>query len=188
MEVINWVPLIMASPSLASNLIGVRLWLSKTYWASPQPVEGLQARPSPIMPRAKWDKGARSPLAPTVPCSGTQGKHEAIENKIHNGIAGSKYSAKISISKLFSHNLKWHILRYCCRSWFLVCNLTLTQLGRRPPKKMEDNLKKNGKWPPKKWKWKTNSIVRQSYWADLTTKTSKTNGFDTIEIDLVLFH
>ena len=29
------------------------------------------------------------------------------------------------------------------------------------------------------------SILRQSYGADLTTKTSKTNGFDTIEIDLV---
>ena len=28
-------------------------------------------------------------------------------------------------------------------------------------------------------------ILRQSYWADLTTKTWKTNGFDTIEIDLV---
>ena len=31
------------------------------------------------------------------------------------------------------------------------------------------------------------SILRQSYWADLTTKTSKTNGFDTIEIDLVTY-
>ena len=30
------------------------------------------------------------------------------------------------------------------------------------------------------------SILRQSYWDYLTTKTSKTNGFDTIEIDLVL--
>ena len=44
---------------------------------------------------------------------------------------------------------------------------------------------KNGRWPQKKWKWKTTSILKQSYWADFTTKTSKTNGFDTIEIDLV---
>ena len=28
-------------------------------------------------------------------------------------------------------------------SWFLVCNLILTQLERRPKKKMEDDLKKN---------------------------------------------
>ena len=32
------------------------------------------------------------------------------------------------------------------------------------------------------------SILRQSYWADLTTKTSKTNIFDTIKIDLVGGH
>ena len=44
---------------------------------------------------------------------------------------------------------------------------------------------KNGRWPQKKWKWKTTSILRQSCCAYLTTKTSKTNGFDTIEIDLV---
>ena len=43
---------------------------------------------------------------------------------------------------------------------------------------MEDNLKKNKKW-------KTTSILMQFYWDYLTTKTSKTNGFDTIEIDLV---
>ena len=31
-------------------------------------------------------------------------------------------------------------------------------------------------------------ILRQSYWDYLTTKTSKTNGFDTIEINLVYAH
>ena len=52
---------------------------------------------------------------------------------------------------------------------------------------MEDDLKKNknGRQPQQKMKWKTTSILRQSYWAYLTTKTSKRNGFDTIEIDLV---
>jgi hypothetical protein len=44
---------------------------------------------------------------------------------------------------------------------------------------MEDDLKKI--------KWKKTSILRQSYLDYLTTKTSKTNGFDTIEIDLVTF-
>ena len=48
--------------------------LEFTYAASPQPVCGLHICPSPINPSAKCDKGARSPLAPTVPCSGTHGK------------------------------------------------------------------------------------------------------------------
>ena len=55
---------------------------------------------------------------------------------------------------------------------------------------MEDNLKKNknGRRPQKNKKWKTTSILRQSYRDYLTTKTSKTNGVDTIEIDLVRDH
>ena len=54
-------------------------------------------------------------------------------------------------------------------SWFLVCNLILTQLERRPQKKMEDYLKKkgkkgrrpqkkkmkNGRRPQNKIQWKT---------------------------------
>jgi hypothetical protein len=40
--------------------------------------------------------------------------------------------------------------------------------------KIEDDLKKI--------KWKATSIFRQSYWDYLTTKTSKTNGFDTMTI------
>ena len=50
-------------------------------------------------------------------------------------------------------------------------------------KKMKNDLKKNEKWPKKN----ENGRRPQSYWADLTTKTSKTNGFDTIVIDLVMF-
>ena len=42
---------------------------------------------------------------------------------------------------------------------------------------MEDNLKK---------KWKTTLILMQSYWDYLTIKNLKKNGFDTIEIDLVI--
>ena len=85
MEVINWVPLIKAKPSLAPKWIGVKLWLSSTYLASPQPVWGLHMWPSPIKPKARCDKGARSPEAPTVPCSGTHGRHDAvIEKKWHH--------------------------------------------------------------------------------------------------------
>ena len=58
---------------------------------------------------------------------------------------------------------------------------------------MEDDLKKNGRQPQKKWKMTSKKMkmenelnCKASYWADLTTKTSKTNGFDTIEIDLVI--
>lgn len=90
----------MASPSFAPNLIGHKLWLSKTcggksglntfqipdiinltYLASPHPVSGLHIWPSPIIPSAKWASGARSPLAPTVPCSGTHERHEAEESR-----------------------------------------------------------------------------------------------------------
>ena len=54
-----------------------------TYLASPHPVSGLHMWPSPINPRARCASGARSPLAPTVPCSGTQDKQDAMRgNKI----------------------------------------------------------------------------------------------------------
>ena len=46
---------------------------------SAQPLLGLHILPSPIIPRARWAKGAKSPLAPTVPCSGTKGTHEAAK-------------------------------------------------------------------------------------------------------------
>lgn len=71
------VPLMSASPSLALSTMGERLWLSSTYFASAQPVLGLHMWPSPMSPRARWERGARSPLAPTVPCSGTQERQEA---------------------------------------------------------------------------------------------------------------
>ena len=57
--------------------------------------------------------------------------------------------------------------------------------GRRPPKKMENNLNFKAVLSLMETHIKT-IIDRVTAWADLTTKTSKTNGFDTIEIDLVL--
>jgi hypothetical protein len=58
-----------------------------------------------------------------------------------------------------------------------------TRTSQKKTKKLLKNEK--GKTTSKKMKWKTTSILRQPYWAYLTTKTSKRNGFDTIEIDLV---
>jgi hypothetical protein len=51
-----------------------------TYLASPHPLCGDHTLPSPIIPIARWDNGTRSPLAPTVPFSGTHDKQDA-ENK-----------------------------------------------------------------------------------------------------------
>lgn len=52
-----------------------------TYFASAQPLFGDHILPSPISPRARWESGARSPLAPTVPFSGTKERQEAAEGK-----------------------------------------------------------------------------------------------------------
>ena len=52
-----------------------------THLASDHPLRGLHILPSPIIPNARCDKGAKSPLAPTVPFSGTHGRHDSgIEN------------------------------------------------------------------------------------------------------------
>ena len=48
-----------------------------TSLAIPHPVSGLHMFPSPRRPRARCASGARSPLAPTEPCSGTNDKHDS---------------------------------------------------------------------------------------------------------------
>ena len=48
---------------------------------SAHPVLGPQSFPSPIIPRAMCDRGAKSPLAPTVPFSGTQGVQPAVNQR-----------------------------------------------------------------------------------------------------------
>lgn len=53
----------------------------RTYFASAHPLLGDHIFPSPISPRAKCERGARSPLAPTVPFSGTKDKQDAGEDK-----------------------------------------------------------------------------------------------------------
>jgi len=52
--------------------------MNLTCLASLQPVCGLHILPSPMRPRARCDRGARSPLAPTVPFSGTHDRHDSI--------------------------------------------------------------------------------------------------------------
>ena len=64
------VPLIRASPSLACNVIG----------ATPAAAAAGAHSPSPIRARATWASGARSPLAPSDPCSGTVGVIPALSS------------------------------------------------------------------------------------------------------------
>ena len=61
-EVISCVPLMSARPSLALSSMGERLWLSRTYLASPHPVEADHICPSPMRPSARCERGARSPV------------------------------------------------------------------------------------------------------------------------------
>lgn len=56
-------------------------YLDRTYFASAHPLLGDHIFPSPISPRAKCERGARSPLAPTVPFSGTKDKQDAEETR-----------------------------------------------------------------------------------------------------------
>ena len=54
---------------------------------------------------------------------------------------------------------------------------------------MENDLKKmkNGRWPQKKWKMEDNLNFKAVLLSWFNNKNLKTNGFDTIEIDLVYF-
>ena len=75
------VPLMSDNPSLASGRCGLR-WTRRR---AARPLSGFgfgrargrglvtKAYPSPIVTSARWASGARSPLAPTLPCSGMAG-------------------------------------------------------------------------------------------------------------------
>ena len=56
--------------------ISVMLIRVITSWALPQPVLGPHISPSPMNPRTKWARGPKSPLAPTVPFSGIEGRQD----------------------------------------------------------------------------------------------------------------
>src|SRR6185369_14031229 len=67
------VPLMRASPSLAARLIGLRPLRRSASPPSIRSPDGSSTHPSPSSTRAQCASGARSPLAPSEPCSGTQG-------------------------------------------------------------------------------------------------------------------
>ena len=69
---IAWVPLMSEMVSLASSTRGL---MSACFRAS---AAGMrlpwnQASPSPMRTSPRWERGARSPLAPTLPCDGITG-------------------------------------------------------------------------------------------------------------------
>lgn len=64
--------------------------MQHTYLASAHPLFGLHILPSPIMPSARCDSGAKSPLAPTVPFSGTHGRQLAVVKTNVSGNAERK--------------------------------------------------------------------------------------------------
>ncbi|OQB49830.1 MAG: hypothetical protein BWX98_02653 [Candidatus Aminicenantes bacterium ADurb.Bin147] len=68
----TWVPLMRASPSLASSSRGSSPAESRAS-AAGQTVPSYSTSPSPIRARAMWARGARSPLAPTEPWEGMIG-------------------------------------------------------------------------------------------------------------------
>ena len=69
------VPLISASPSLACSVSG-SIPASRSASAAGRP----PSSPSPISASAQCASGARSPLAPSEPCSGTAGVRPALSS------------------------------------------------------------------------------------------------------------
>lgn len=61
-----------------------------TYLASAHPLFGDHILPSPISPRARCERGARSPLAPTVPFSGTKERQDAAGGKADSSFGPPK--------------------------------------------------------------------------------------------------
>ncbi len=69
----SWVPLMRASPSLASRTRGSRPRACRTSPAPTRAPAGPSTCPSPMSTSARWASGARSPLAPTEPRPGIHG-------------------------------------------------------------------------------------------------------------------
>ena len=72
MLVISWVPLIRASPSFASRLIGVKLWLSKTYLDNMGDMEQVLAILYTWRPPSQW-QGSTSVPPPSAREQGGKG-------------------------------------------------------------------------------------------------------------------
>ena len=67
------VPLMSARPSLARSVTGSRPSAASASRVGPSRPSRSHTSPSPIRARAQWASGARSPLAPSEPCSRTTG-------------------------------------------------------------------------------------------------------------------
>ena len=74
------VPLIRARPSLAVSVSGSIDAAASASAAGTRSPAAVQTSPSPISARPQWASGARSPLAPSEPCSGTTGSSPAASS------------------------------------------------------------------------------------------------------------
>ena len=73
-------PLISARPSLAVSVSGSIDASASASAAGARSPEPVHSSPSPISARPQWASGARSPLAPSEPCSGTTGSRPAASS------------------------------------------------------------------------------------------------------------
>ena len=74
------VPLMSARPSLAISVSGSIPAAASAVAASPRVPSRDCSSPSPISASAQCASGARSPLAPSEPCSGTIGTSPALSS------------------------------------------------------------------------------------------------------------
>eukprot|EP01139_Manchomonas_bermudensis_P020203 Amastigsp_a678124_15.p3 type:complete len:183 gc:universal Amastigsp_a678124_15:1016-1564(+) len=82
-HVMNCAPLMRASPSLALSSIGSSPCAASTAAAGSYAHEvGFHISPSPMRPKARCERGARSPDAPTVPLSGMYERQHALNARI----------------------------------------------------------------------------------------------------------
>ena len=73
-------PLISARPSFAVRVTGSMEAAASPSAAGTRSPLGVNTSPSPISARPQWASGARSPLAPSEPCSGTTGSSPAASS------------------------------------------------------------------------------------------------------------
>ena len=73
-------PLISARPSFAVSVSGSIPAAASASAAGRRPPSARSISPSPMSARPQWASGARSPLAPSEPCSGTTGVSLALSS------------------------------------------------------------------------------------------------------------
>ena len=75
------VPLMRARPSLARSVTGARPARASASAVGSTPPSAAHTSPSPISASAQWLSGARSPLAPSEPCSRTTGVMPCVQQR-----------------------------------------------------------------------------------------------------------